>query len=88
MFSPKFSFFVPCFLYTLRKRFQNEFVGGVKMLTDRLRMVFTDEEMARLVVCESESGNPQITVDVHGMRCNQADGISTTSSISRFRAFS
>lgn len=42
------------------------------MLTDRLKMVFTDEEMARLAVCQNESGEPQITVDVHGMRCNQA----------------
>lgn len=42
------------------------------MVNNRLRMVFTDEEISRLTISEVDERRIRIVADVHGMKCNQA----------------
>lgn len=42
------------------------------MVNNRLRMVFTDEEINRLTIIEVDERKIQIVADVHGMKCSQA----------------
>lgn len=42
------------------------------MVHNRLRMVFTNEEISRLTISEINEGRIRIVADVHGMKCNQA----------------
>lgn len=42
------------------------------MVNNRLRMVFTDEEINRLTISEVDERRIRIVADVHGMKCNQA----------------
>ncbi len=41
------------------------------MIVLRMRMIFTEEQMERIHVEETESGELQITVDVHSLSCKQ-----------------
>ena len=42
------------------------------MVNNRLRIVFTDEEISRLTISEVDERRIRIVADVHGMKCNQA----------------
>lgn len=42
------------------------------MVNNRLRMVFTNEEIERLTISENDEKAIRIIVDVHGMKCSQA----------------
>lgn len=42
------------------------------MVNNRLRMVFTDEEINRLTISEVDKRRIRIVADVHGMKCSQA----------------
>lgn len=42
------------------------------MINNRLRMVFTQEEINRLTISEIDERKIRITADVHGMKCYQA----------------
>ncbi len=42
------------------------------MVNNRLRMVFTDEEINRLTISEVDERRIRIVADVHGMKCSQA----------------
>ena len=42
------------------------------MVRNRLQMILTTDEISRLTISDSEKGNVNITVDVHGMKCSQA----------------
>ena len=42
------------------------------MLHNRLRMVFTNEEISRLTISEINECRIRIVADVHGMKCSQA----------------
>lgn len=42
------------------------------MINNRLRMVFTQEEINRLTISEIDEHKIRITADVHGMKCCQA----------------
>lgn len=42
------------------------------MVHNRLRMVFTNEEISRLTISEINECRIRIVADVHGMKCSQA----------------
>lgn len=42
------------------------------MITNRLGIIFSNEELNRLTVIETNNKSLSITVDVHGMKCSQA----------------
>ena len=42
------------------------------MVKKRLQMILTTDEISRLKISDTEKGNVNITVDVHGMKCSQA----------------
>lgn len=42
------------------------------MVNNRLKMIFTSEEINRLTVSEIDETKLRIIADVHGMKCNQA----------------
>lgn len=42
------------------------------MVNNRLRIVFTDEEISRLTISEFDERRIRIVADVHDMKCNQA----------------
>ena len=42
------------------------------MVLDRLRMILTDDELSRLVICDDNPCKISIIADVHGMKCGQA----------------
>ena len=41
------------------------------MITSRLSMILTTDELSRIQITEIENGELQITADVHGMKCIQ-----------------
>lgn len=42
------------------------------MVSTKLQMIFTKDEISRLSIKETPGTKPQIIVDVHGMKCSQA----------------
>ena len=42
------------------------------MISDKLKMIFSQEDISRLDITESTLGYIKITADVHGMRCYEA----------------
>lgn len=42
------------------------------MVNNRLKMIFTNEEIDRLTISEIDECKIRITADVHGMKCSQA----------------
>lgn len=42
------------------------------MISTKLQMIFTNNEISRLSIREEPGTKPQIIADVHGMKCSQA----------------
>ena len=42
------------------------------MISTKLQMIFTNDEISRLSIKEAPGTKPQIIADVHGMKCSQA----------------
>ena len=43
-----------------------------KDITKKFRMIFTAEDIKRIRISETDTGESKITIDVHGMKCSQA----------------
>lgn len=42
------------------------------MVSKKLQIIFTNDEISRLSIREVPGTKPQIIADVHGMKCSQA----------------